>query len=244
MIQVASGSLTSKNIMHPDKTQQWVSQGYNDDSLAAEITINFAQTVTIDRIAIKEHNLKEFSIYHNALTANVFALTSGDTTTISYSGNTNTSQFFNVTPVDCTSVTLYMKKTQFADSEKAVGFFYLGENILDLPRIPSAKNYNVTKKVVKIAHTLSDGGMRLQKISEKWDSRVKLTNIEQADVFKLEEVYNRKSGMCFAPFGTSTSWNGILFDCVWEGDFEFWEYSDNAINAGFEGSIKLRETPW
>jgi len=57
-------------------------------------------------------------------------------------------------------------------------------------------------------------------------------------------MYNRKTPMSFSPFGTSTSWNGILFDTIWEGDFDFWEYADDAMGAGFEGSIRLQETPW
>jgi hypothetical protein len=244
MIQTPSGTLTIANLFNPDKTKQWVSSGYNSDIVATEITINFAQTVTVDRIALKEHNLKEFHCYHNALTANIFALTTANTSTLSYSANSDTAQFFNCTPVACTSVSLYMKKTQYADSEKAIGFLYVGAKLLDLPRVPSAKNYGITKRVVKITHTLSDGGTRVQKISEKWDATVKLSNLSYANVTGLEAVYNRKTPMCFAPLGTSTAWSGILFDCIWDGDFDFWEYSDNAVNAGFEGGMKLKETPW
>ena len=244
MIDIASGTLTVNNLFNPDKTKQWVSQGYNDDTVAAEITINFAQTTTIDRIALKEHNLKEFFFYYNGVTANTFAVPTGDTTTLDYASNSNTSQFFGVTPVDCTSVTLYMKATQYPNSEKAVGFFYLGENLLDLPLIPTSKNYQISKKVVKITHKLSDGGVRQQKISEKWEARIKLGYITLSDVMDLEEIYNRKSPTAFAPFGTSTGWTGILFDCVWEGDFDFYEYTDNAKDAGHEGSVRLSETPW
>lgn len=244
MIDVLSGTLTMANLFNPDKTQQWVSQGYNDDTLAAEITINFSETTTIDRLALKEHNLKEFHFYYNGVTANTFNLSTANTTTLSYISNSDTAQYFAVTPIDCTSVTLYMKKTQSVDSEKAVGFFYVGQNLLDLPRIPASKNYQITKKVVKITHKLSDGGIRQQKISEKWETKVKLSYISDADVTNLEDIYDRKSATMFAPFGTSTVWPGILYECVWEGDFDFWEFADNASSAGREGSIKLSETPW
>ena len=244
MIEIASGTLTMANLFNPDKTKQWVSSGFNNDALATEITINFAQTTTVDRIAIKEHNVKEFKAFYNAATANVFALTTGDTTTLDYNANSDTANYFRCTPVACTSVSLWMKGTQTVNSEKAIGFLYVGANLLDLPRTPSSKNYSVTKKVVKVVHTLSDGGTRVQKISEKWDASVRLKYIPIASVVALENIYNRKTAMCFAPLGTSTAWSGILFDCIWDGDFDFWEYADDASNAGYEGSMKLKETPW
>jgi hypothetical protein len=244
MINVDSGTLTIKNIFNPDKTKQWVSSGYNNDALTEILTIQFNQTTTLDRIALKEHNLKEFKIYYDNNTASVFSLVTGDTATLNYTGCSETSQFFNINSVACTSVSLYMTKTQSVNSEKAIGYLYLGQSLMSLPRIPAASNYKVAKTAVKITHTLSDGGKRLQKISEKWSASVKLAYLPQSDVENLETIFNLKSPMFFAPLGTCTGWSGILFEAVWEGDFGFWQYSDNAPTAGFEGSIKLSEAPW
>ena len=47
----------------------------------------------------------------------------------------------------------------------------------------------------------------------------------------------------FCPFGTTTSWDAILFESVWTGPFDFYEYSDNASSSGFSGKITLKETP-
>lgn len=244
MLTIDSGTLTMNNLFNPDKTKQWVSQGYNDDSITSSITITFAQTTTIDRIALKEHNLKEFKIFYDGATANTFNLLSGLTSTLDLSTNSNTANYFNCSPVECSSITLDMKTTQYPNSEKAIGYLFVGECLLEFPRIPSAKNYQIAKKVIRINHSLSDGGTRQQKISEKWEAKMKLTNIDQDDVSDLENIYNRKQTLAFAPFGTMSSWSGILFECVWVGDFDFWEYSDNAQDAGFEGGISLKETPW
>jgi hypothetical protein len=137
-----------------------------------------------------------------------------------------------------------MTKTQAANNEKAIGYAYIGESLSPLPRIPSANNYKIAKTSTKISHTLSDGGKRIQKISEKWNIQIKLTNLSQDEVVNLESIYDRKAPAFFSPFGTCSAWNGILFESVWEGDFGFWEYSDNAIQAGYEGYIKLSEAPW
>jgi len=243
MISVDSGTLTFSNLFNPDKTKQWVSSGYNDDTATEILTISFSQTLTVDRIGIKEHNLKEFKIFYNGNTATTLPLASGDTTTISYTGCSETSQFFNITPTDCTSVSLYMTKTQTANSEKALGYLYVGESLLELPRIPSAKNYKIAKTTTRITHTLSDGGKRLQKISEKWNVQIKLNNLSDSSVKSLEDVYDRKAPLYFSALGTTTGWNGVLFETVWEGDFGFWEYSDNAVDAGHDGNIKLNECP-
>jgi hypothetical protein len=64
MVNVDSGTSTVKNLFNPDKTKQWISDGYNNDALTEILTISFGQTTTIDRIALKEHNLKEFKIFY------------------------------------------------------------------------------------------------------------------------------------------------------------------------------------
>ena len=59
---------------------------------------------------------------------------------------------------------------------------------------------------------------------------------------ELKDIYERTTPYMFCPIGTSTGWDGILFECVWVKDFEFYKYSDDASGSGFSGSINLRET--
>jgi hypothetical protein len=122
MIGVDSGTLTVKNIFNPDKVKQWVSSGYNDDTLTEELTVTFSGTTTIDAIALKQHNLKEFKIFYDGLTANVFSIVDGATSSIDYNACAEVNHFFNCQTVACASITLSMKKTQTVNSEKAVGF--------------------------------------------------------------------------------------------------------------------------
>ena len=39
-----------------------------------------------------------------------------------------------------------------------------------------------------------------------------------------------------------TGWDKMIFDAVWTGSFDFYEYSDDAQSAGHSGSINLMET--
>ena len=38
--------------------------------------------------------------------------------------------------------------------------------------------------------------------------------------------------------------DGFMFECVWTGTFDFYEFSDDASVSGFSGKIVLRETPF
>lgn len=242
LITVDSNTETAINMINPDKIFQYITTGYDDDNTTASITISFGQTISIDRIALLNHNLKDYTLFYNGATANTFSLTGGDTSTSSYSSNSETSQYFVSSSIDCTSVTLDMKKTMQADSDKAVGLFVLSESELEFPRIPSSKNYKIEQASEEITHRLSDGGVRVHTIQGKWNAKIKFKYIERSFVDDLKDIYDQKTSFIFVPFGTTTSWDEVIFDSVWTGDFDFFEFSDDAVNAGYKGSIRLYET--
>jgi hypothetical protein len=238
-----SNTLTIENIFNRDPTFQYFSDGYNDDLTTTTVTIAFDETMTVDRIALMEHNLKDFTLFYNGATANTFAMsTTSDTISTSYASNSETAQYFQVTSVNCTSVTLDMKSTQVANAEKAVGFFMVSQSELDFPRIPSAGDYKPVLDPRKVRHKLSDGGNRVHREKDKWRADVKFANIEASFRDNLKAVYDQNKPFNFVPFGTTTSWDEILFESVWINNFDFYKHSDNAVNAGFTGNIKLVET--
>jgi len=241
---VNSNTTTVDNMMLRDKTLQYLSSGFNDDTTISTMVINFDSTQSVSRIAMLGMNLKEFNIYYDGVTANTFAITSTSATNTSqWSTNSETSLYIMATAVGCTSVSIDMKTTQLANSEKAIGYLAVSSVELDFARIPSAKNYKPVLNSKEIVHKLSDGGIRINYLSTKFSASIKFKNITTSFRDNLKTVYDKKEEFLFTAFGTSTSWDEIFYTVVWPGSFDFYKYSDNAASSGFSGSIKLAEVP-
>lgn len=242
---VNSNTATVGNVFIRDTKFQYASDLFNDDNTTVTMTINFDVTTTVDRIAIVEHNLKAFTIFYNGVTANTFALDAAQDTSVSdFITNSESSLYLMAASVDCTSVTIDMKSTIIADSNKAIGYLVMSEKRTDFNgRIPSARNYNTTINPRAVVHRLSDGGTRIQTLDEKRSSRISIDFINQTNRDELKDIYDEHLEVIFAPFGTTSSWDVVIYPCVWEGDFNFFRFSDNASDAGFSGSINLLETP-
>jgi len=244
-IAVGSNSLLADRIMSRDATKQYFSSGYNSDSLTASITITFDTTQSVSRLALAGLNLKEFSIFYNGVTANTFALTStGATTTSSWNANSETAMFLTCTPVtNVTSITIDMKKTQVANVEKSIGYLYIGSQLLDFERIPAASQFTPKIDSEEIVHKMSDGGTKINVKDRKHVVDIKFKYVSRTFRDSLYDVYTTDDEFAFVAFPTTTAWDEIMFPCVWEGDFDFHKYSDNNPGAGFDGMIRLRETP-
>ena len=242
-IVVNSNTSTADNIMGRDTSFQYRSSGFNNDSTTTTIRINFSETLAVSRIAFMGTNVKSMTWFYNGATANTFSFTTtAATTTSNFSTNSETSMFFQCTSVNCTSVSFDLKSTMVANSEKAVGHIYIGQEHLDFPRIPSAKNYKPILDPKTVTHELSDGSIRVHTVGVKHSATIKFQNITASFRTDLKSVYDTHAPFVFVAFGTSTSWDEFLFPCVWEGPFDFFQYSDDFVEAGFTGQIKLRET--
>lgn len=240
---VQSNTATAAYLFDRDPTFQYVSSGFNSDLTTTTIRVNFAETMTVDRLVLMGMNFRDFDIYYNGATANGFALTTtGSTVTSKFSSNSETSMFLRCTPTFCTSVTLDIRKTIAANAEKAIGYLYVGQTRLDFPRDPGSKDYAPKQTQEGIVHKMSDGGTRIQQVSDKWAVDIKLANIDLSFRNSLRDIYRLHDSHVFCPFGTTTAWDEIVFPCVWEGDFDFYRYTDDAPGAGYSGSMRLRET--
>ncbi len=238
---VNNSTITAELLMDPDTRRQFVSDGLANDATTASITINFDETTSIDRIALMEFNVKAFNIYYNGATANAFALTN-PTTTSQFTTNSATNLYLVCTPVNCTSVTFDFKSTVVPNNEKAVGYIYLGSNELIFPRIPNASSYTPLRDPKEFIHELSDGGFRRHVVDTKWSTKLKFQYIAESFRDSLRDIYDAVSPRVFVPFGTGTSWDGILFEANWMGNFDFYKYSADAVSSGYSGSIELKET--
>lgn len=243
-IAVNSNTDTSSNLFNTDPFYQFYTDGMNDDLTTTSITISFTETTLISRIALMDTNAKECRLFYNGATANSFSLTTtGSTTTSSWTANAESNLYLRCTPVYVTSVSLTIKSTQTANQEKRLGLFVLSDLYYAMTQIPNASGYDPKINPKQIIHTLSDGGTRIHNVRKKWSTDIKLDFIDGTQKTNFKTIYDLQSPFIFCPFGTTTSWDAILFDCVWTGGFDFYQYSDNATNAGYSGSIRLRETP-
>lgn len=240
-IAVASGTLTVDYLLKRDSTFQYVSSGFNDDTTICSITFTLDSTLPMSRMALLEHNFKKFNIYYNGSTANAFTLTDQNTTTSQWLTNSETSMFLRFDTISVYSITIDAYSTQSANAEKALGYFVASDLIVDFERVPSAKNYRPVIDPEEVVHKLSDGSARLQRIDETFNVSIKYDYISKTFRDQLKAVYDLRDDFIFVAFGTSSSWDEILYPVIWTGNFDFHNYSDNAIDSGFSGSIKLTE---
>lgn len=243
-LSVNSNTATVSNIFNPDPYFQYYTDGLASDLTTSSMTIAFTETTLVSRIAIKDTNAKEFRLFYNGATANAFALsTTGSTISSSWTTNTESDLYLRSTPVYCTSLTLEITKTQTANQEKRVGFLAVSDLYYELTQIPNASGYDPRIIPKQIEHKLSDGGTRIHNIRKKWEVSIKLDYISASQRNSLKTIYDLRVPFIFCPFGTATSWDGMIFESVWPGNFDFYQFSDNASVSGFSGGIKLKETP-
>lgn len=238
-----SNTALASNLFNRDYAFQFYTYGFNSDLTTSSITVTFDTTTPVSRIALIDTNLKDFTIFYNGSTANTFALTGGDTSASDYTGNADANKYFRFATIQATSITINMSKTIVADQEKLLGLFIVSDLQLELSKIPSAKNYKPKVTPKQVVHKLSDGGSRIHKIRNKFETKLSLNYIDQTERDNLYDLYNAGVEFNFCPFGTATGWDGFIYEAIWDGDFEFYEYSDNASSSGFSGSISLKETP-
>lgn len=241
---VNSNTATVANLFVRDTRFQYVSDGLSTDGTIATMRINFNETLSVSRIALLGINLKQFRVYYNGVTANTFALTStGATNASNFSTNSETSLFLSATPVDCTSVSIDMYSTMVANQNKAIGWLVVSNVLSDLDgRVPSAQRYNPLFRPKEIVHELSDGSFRTQVVDRKYSADIRLDFIDTALKAEIKSVFDLHDDFIFAAFPTTTAWDEVIFPCVWTGPFEFHAVTDNALSAGYSGSIKLLET--
>lgn len=242
-IAVTSNTGAAENIFLRDPNLQYYSDLDNNDLTTTSITITFDATSNVSRVVMKDINLKEFRIFYNGATANTFNFTNA--TTASYwTSNSETSLYLKCDTVACSSITIDAKKTIVADNEKVIGLLHVSDVYLDFGRYPSAKDYKPKHSRKQIVHELSDGGARIHNVAKKYELQLGFDYLSAAETAQLRDIYDLEVPFCFCPFGTATAWDGIFFESVWTGPWDFDEYSDNAAASGFSGSIKLKETTW
>jgi len=233
----AGGTITAENLFDNRKSTQFGSQGNNDDLTSTTITIELGETLTVSNVILLNHNLKDFSCtYDTAGTA--FNPPISETT------NSQTSNYYSVATVATTRINLIANKTNPANQEKKIGEFIISKLLYDFTsdRLPPAKAYKPDIFRKQVVHKMSDGGITLYNISEKFKAQFGFTFLPISSATILKSIYNSKEPFYFAPWETTTAWDGDIFECNWMGGYGLMEWSDNNIRNGYKGKITIQET--
>lgn len=243
MISVDTGTDTASYLFDRNSKRQYQSSGKNADGTAATITINFPYTITIDKIVMQNHNLKGFSIYYNETTTNSIAILNADTSTISYSSNSSTNQYFYFSATAMTSLTIVPTSTMVANEEKKIGELWLMKQTYQLEYNPDSAKYKPNLNRKEYDHEMADGGTSLYVLDTKFETTIDLSFISNTERSSLYDLYSSWNEFVFIPFPTGTSWDNRIYEVNWIGDFGFDRYTENYLGAGYSGQIKLKETP-
>jgi hypothetical protein len=242
----SGNTLTANYLLSWDTTFQYQSFDYNNDLTSASIVYNFDATQSVSRLALMDINLKDFSIYYDDTTTNLFDFTTtsgvSHTNSSSFTSNSNTSMLFRCATIQTDKITLKMNKTIIADQEKALGYFLMSDLHFDFEeRLPSAKNYNPVVKRKAVIHRMSDGGTKLHQINRKKNFTIKHNYLDNSFTTALLDLHELNDSFVFSPFGTATGWDKFIFEGIWTNDYEFYKYADDAVSVGFKGSIRFSE---
>lgn len=242
-ITVPSGTSTVANVFDRSSAQ-WSSYGQDTDTTAVTMTVAFDATMTVNRVALQNINLKGFKIYYNGTTTNALLCDGApDTTTASYTGNSSTNLYFYFSSTAMTSLTIVATSTMVANQEKKIGELWITAQEAQLEYNPSARDYTAKIDRKEFAHEMSDGGQAVYVLSEKFVATIKLEYVSSTLRDSLYDLYTKWDEFVFAPFPTGTSWDGRIYEVNWTGDFDFEAFTDNTYGNGYTGTIRIKETP-
>ena len=235
----SNGTATVSSIFDRNRNTTWQSDNAGTDSTAATFRVVFEATQTVSQIVLLGINLKNFSVHPNTTTSNF-------TPSISETTNSATSLYYAVgTNTTVKELVVTMNTTQTVSQEKEIGELIVSNLLYDFnsDRLPSAKGYKPTVFKKQIAHQMSDGGIILYNITNKFRANVNMDFVPTSTVNTLKTIYDLNTPYIFIPFETSTSWNGDIAEAVWPGEFDFVQFTDNDRGNGYTGSIEIRQTP-
>lgn len=214
---------------------QYETTGYSSNT-STVISIEFSNPTILSNIILQNHNFKQFRVFYDSVTANVFSPDINETT------NSATSSYFFFNSTTVSSVQLQIDAATAADTEKIIGQLIATERRLKFTRNPSIKKFKPNLKKTQVEHKMPDGGSVLYNISEKMDAKIGLTFISTSFHNSLKDIFKEDNPLYYLPFPTTTAWDGDAFPVVWIGGFDF-KFSSNAKNQGFTGNIRLKERP-
>lgn len=231
----STGSGTLSFLFDNNKKTQYSTVGHDGDTTTV-ITFSFAAATVVSNMALLNHNLQAVRVFYDGVTANTFV----PDPTVPIDSVTSTYMSFASQTVN--SITLQFGSTVAGNEEFAIGEWIISERQLQFERNPSTKDFTPAVKRTKVIHKMPDGGVKLYNVQDKFKADLKWKFITTSFRDGLRTAYDNADPLIFIPFPTTSAWDGDAFETVWTNDFDF-KNSDNAKTQGFEGKIRLEETP-
>lgn len=230
----AVNTATVGNIFDRDTRTKWTTVGYGTTT-STVLSIEFATATSIDKIFIQNHNLKQFRVFYNSITASTF------TPNISETTNSATSNYYDVATTTVNSIQIQVDRATTADTEKMIGELYVGSLMLAFEQNPASGNYTPIVDREQVVHKMPNGGVAIFNVADKFEAKISLKYIASTFESSLRNVYDTGTTFVFVPFGTTTAWDGFAYEVAWTGKYDF-KYSSNNQAAGYSGTLVLEET--
>lgn len=235
MFVVESGTGSLSYLYDRNLALDYVSSGYTG-ATATTLNIVFSSPTVVSRIALQNHNLKQFRIFYNSATANTF------TPDANVSQNSATNHYFGFASTTVSSISIQMDDVITSGDERSIGELVISDLKFEFAVNPEADNYDPKLFKQKIKHTMPDGGTSLFVVDSKFQATIKLRFISTSFKDDLLALYNAGSPFYFVPEPTTTSWLGQAHEVVWTNDWNF-TYADNSKTQGWNGHLTIEETP-
>lgn len=214
-----------------------VSLGYSSDGFIGAtttvISVEFDAATVLSHILIQNHNMKNFRLFYNSVTANSLEV---------ITSNSATSSYFLVNSVTVSSIQLQIDATMLGTDEKQVGELVLSERLIQFERNPTQSQWNPTVFRKQIEYEMPDGGTSVFNVKDKYRTTMSWEFITSSFRDSLFSIYEDAVPLYFLPFPTTTGWDGGAYESVWTGDFDF-KHATNDKQQGYSGSLTLKETP-
>lgn len=235
MVRVdAINTLTIANAFDRDRETRWETVGYGTNT-STIFSIEFpTNTTIISKIFLQNHNLRQYRIFYNSVTANTF------TPAISETTNSATSSYYTFNSITVSTIQVQVDRATTVDTEKRIGEIYIGDLMLELERNPNAASYKPILNRQKVIHRMPNGGVSLFIVDEKFKAEVSWKHVTESFTSQLLNVYTTNTTFVFVPFATTSAWDGNAYEMAWTNDYDF-KHSDNNKSAGFGGKIMMEE---
>lgn len=171
---------------------RWESSG-SDDSTTETLVITFPSPVSISRLILLDHNLKEFTVTTTAGSfSNVIGLDPTGASAISETDYDRNTAYYEFSPITVSNLTLTMEKTQIVDQEKFIGQIIATNELGTLRGFPDITAVGIDRDITK-DKTLS-GKYIIQKGYEQRSFSMRLINYPyQDDLDLLDSLHVREN---------------------------------------------------
>ncbi len=214
---------------------QWISVSEGTDGTASSVTWTPTASTTINRIFLQNHNFKDYQIYYNGTESNTF------TPAINITDGSGSHSYHEVSNQAVTSLTVKATKTLVANSEKALGEFFVGTEQFEATNNPADYSPIEVKRGYDLE--MSDGGVRSIWQGQKYKADLHFEFIGTTEIASYKSLYDAHRNFYFMPTPTTgTAWDGDSWDVNWVGNYDALKLTGGiAKSVGYDVNMSLWE---